>query len=97
MRSESAKASPPSTMLLIDDPPSCSTKNVAQMESGIEKNTATGDAGAKAAQEQQDHGAGEKQAEAALRAAARFDGGAHGNATDRTPLPSSSAAGTSTR
>ena len=40
IRRESASASPPSTMELIDEPPNCRMKKVAQMESGMEKKTA---------------------------------------------------------
>ena len=41
IRRENASASPPSTMLLIELPPSESAMNAASAESGIEKNTAT--------------------------------------------------------
>ena len=41
IRREKASASPPSTMLLIELPPSDSAMNAASAESGIEKNTAT--------------------------------------------------------
>ena len=37
---ENASARPPSTMLLIDPPPSDSAMNAASAESGMEKNTA---------------------------------------------------------
>ena len=41
IRREKASASPPSTMLLMELPPSDSAMNAASAESGMEKNTAT--------------------------------------------------------
>ena len=41
IRRENASASPPSTMLLTELPPTDSAMKVAKAESGMEKNTAT--------------------------------------------------------
>ena len=61
-------------MLLMDDPPSCRTKNVAHTDSGMEKKTAT--VARRLPRNIRIISAGEEQADAAFMQQ-RFDGGAH--------------------